>query len=325
MSPSDVKSGGDLVPAGTSSLALISSGLVRRGLDLIRESEATAKRIGVLFANTDDSFVSIMIKEIEQEFGSQFDLRFQSAYEIDKIIDFARNGHVDVFVPMVNNMITPHRDMPSRIKIDKTWPERIGPIITFIGHLKRRYGVKVIATCGFPVKEQALQVGADYYFDYLLFGSKDVLLGFKSCFEAISSHHILTAKEQSISVVVDVKLDPAFCRLFEDFGFKVFWACARLEELEELIKDEQIDVAINYQYGPDDFLLRDLVWKYDSTVPVFVTLNWDGNLPPQYETLGLAGYLNFPITPAELREKIYAILPPAKKSIFRSLPIWTQK
>jgi hypothetical protein len=130
---------------------------------------------------------------------------------------------------------------------------------------------------------------------------------------------------ERLTMVLDFKLNQAFRDLFESYGFGVLWAEADAKALEAMIRPGEVDIAINYQYGREDYSLRDLVWRKDKNVPVLLTLNWDGTLPPKYEELGFAGTLKWPNTVdsvKELKEKVYSVLPEAKRKILVSLPLW---
>jgi hypothetical protein len=91
------------------------------------------------------------------------------------------------------------------------------------------------------------------------------------------------------------------------------------EVLEEEVKHFHIDLALEWQHGPEDYPIRDLLGKYNKNVPIFLCLNWNGRLPPNFSSLGYQDYLNVPWKIDELVGKFYEALPESKKPILKDL------
>jgi hypothetical protein len=93
------------------------------------------------------------------------------------------------------------------------------------------------------------------------------------------------------------------------------------EVLEAEIKEYSIDLAIEWQHGPDDFQVRDLVRKCgkEKEVPILFTCNWNGRLPPNFSNLGYRDYLNVPWSVDSVMSKFHEVLPESKKPVLKDL------
>jgi DNA-binding response OmpR family regulator len=110
------------------------------------------------------------------------------------------------------------------------------------------------------------------------------------------------------SILLPFYLYDSFRKLFQEvFGFSVLWVNNK-SEIEEIVKQAKIDVALEWQHGPDDYPIRDILRKYNKNVPIFLCLNWNGKLPSNFETLGYTDYLNVPFHYEELIQKLRKVL-----------------
>jgi hypothetical protein len=91
------------------------------------------------------------------------------------------------------------------------------------------------------------------------------------------------------------------------------------EVLEMEIKAFDIDLAIEWQHGPHDHHIRDILRKCEKGVPVFLSLNWNGKLPPDFPRLGYHDYLSVPWDTDGLFGKFYDALPESKRPMLMSL------
>jgi len=119
-----------------------------------------------------------------------------------------------------------------------------------------------------------------------------------------------------ISLLLPYYLDECFRHLFEGFGFSVIHSYDK-DVVEKAVRSAHIDIALEWQYGREDYPIRDLLRKYDKRVPILLCLNWDGQFPPNFSSLGYQGYLNVPWTIDELMSKFYKVLPESKKPILK--------
>jgi len=96
-------------------------------------------------------------------------------------------------------------------------------------------------------------------------------------------------KKGIISLLLPYYLDPTFGEIFQDFGFKVFWADNRADT-EKIILENEPDLAIEWRYGDDDFPIRDLLRKHGRRTPVILALNRGCPLPDDPRAIGCVGY-----------------------------------
>jgi hypothetical protein len=120
----------------------------------------------------------------------------------------------------------------------------------------------------------------------------------------------------SISLLLPNYLDEVFRYLFERIGFSVIHNYNR-DLLEEAIRSVDIDIALEWQHGREDYPIRDLLWKYNKRIPILLSLNWDGRFPPDFLSLGYQDYLDVPWTTDELMSKFYRVLPEGKRPILK--------
>jgi CheY-like chemotaxis protein len=118
--------------------------------------------------------------------------------------------------------------------------------------------------------------------------------------------------------------DSKFPELFEGMGFDVFCSGGpelkgRIIETEDYVSRQQPDLALEWQRGPDDFPIHDLLKKYDRQTPVFLILNWNGRLPTDLQKIDYAGYLPLPLKPEEFISQFYTALPGGKRKVFENM------
>lgn len=123
---------------------------------------------------------------------------------------------------------------------------------------------------------------------------------------------------KSIVLLLSYYLDEAFIHLFNSMGFSVIHSY-HPEVVEKEIKQFHIDLALEWQHGPEDYPIRDLLKKCDKNVPIFLSLNWNGRLPPNFSSLGYYDYLKVPLNIEELVSKFYKALPENKKPALKDL------
>ena len=123
-------------------------------------------------------------------------------------------------------------------------------------------------------------------------------------------------EKDKISLLLPYYLDHNFSDLFQDYGFRVFWASKR-EDAEKIVAENEPDIAIEWQYGPNDYPIRDMLRKYGRRTPVILALNWNNLLPhDDPREIGYAGYCDVPFNLDELMSLFYKVLPDRKKLLF---------
>ncbi len=102
--------------------------------------------------------------------------------------------------------------------------------------------------------------------------------------------------------------------LSEDkLGFSVL-STENPADLEEMVKKAKIDVAFEWQHGPEDYAVCDMIKKYKKNALIFLYLNWNNKLPPDFGNLGYTDYLAIAPTVEELKTKVLPLLLKNRKS-----------
>jgi len=111
---------------------------------------------------------------------------------------------------------------------------------------------------------------------------------------------------KTITLLLPYYLHEGFISLFNAMGFAVVHS-PQAETLEREIKECPIDLAIEWQHGPKDYPLRNLLKKHKKSIPILLSLNWNGSVPPDFPSLGYQDYLNVPWKFNELKSKLYPV------------------
>lgn len=119
-----------------------------------------------------------------------------------------------------------------------------------------------------------------------------------------------------ITLLIPCYLNDVVKTVFEDFGFNVLYGKA-YGQMERLIKlhGNDIDIAIEWQRGPDYFPVRDLFKKYGVRAPIFLALNYYFRVPEDFAQLGFVGYLNVPFDLEEVEVKFRAVVSEEKAGV----------
>lgn len=128
----------------------------------------------------------------------------------------------------------------------------------------------------------------------------------------MNSHEL----QEKVTLLLPYYLDDTFLRIFEAEGLRVVWA-PTAKELEVLVAPLQIDLAIEWQHSEKDFTVRDMLRRLGKETPVFLALNWNCQVPRNFETLGYAGFFPIPFDLREMQQKFFSVLPEAKKMVFK--------
>ena len=105
---------------------------------------------------------------------------------------------------------------------------------------------------------------------------------------------------EKLNILLPGRLNDTFPYIFyEYFGCKVLWDNNE-SNLEEMVRDNEFDIAFEWQYGHDDHTVLDLVKKYNKKAKVVVLLNWNGQIPADYKEVGYFTYMDTPFKLADL-------------------------
>ena len=127
---------------------------------------------------------------------------------------------------------------------------------------------------------------------------------------------------ERISFLLPYYLDDAFACIFEDIGFKVVWA-ESAEGIKSIVKENQVDLAIEWQHGRRDFPIRDQLRRTQKEVPVLLALNWNCKAPDDFPELGYRHTLVVPFDLTELLAKIFDVLPAEKRKLIMDTELWS--
>ena len=84
-----------------------------------------------------------------------------------------------------------------------------------------------------------------------------------------------------------------------ELGFSVLRASTHWE-LEELIQNEHIDIASEWQHHERDFTIRDLLHKHGKKAKMYLALNLSGKAPADFKQLEYTGMLVVPFQISEI-------------------------
>jgi hypothetical protein len=122
---------------------------------------------------------------------------------------------------------------------------------------------------------------------------------------------------KSIVLLLPLYLDETFIHFFNLMGLTVIHSYHQ-EVLEHEVNQLHIDLALEWQHGPEDYLIRDLLRRCEKSVPILLCLNWSGVLS-DLSSLGYQDYLKVPWEINELISKFCDALLESKKPILREL------
>jgi len=117
---------------------------------------------------------------------------------------------------------------------------------------------------------------------------------------------------KTITLLLPYYLHEGFISFFNAMGFAVVHS-PQAEALEKDITKHPIDLAVEWQHGPKDYPIRNLLKKHKKSIPIFLSLNWNGSVPQNLSSLGYQDYLKVPWKVIELKSKLYKALPKTKK------------
>jgi len=100
-------------------------------------------------------------------------------------------------------------------------------------------------------------------------------------------------KKRKKTILLSPYLVENFQFIFEALGYNVLLP-KTLEKLIDIVIKDNYDIAIEWQRGKNEFLIRNLLIKYNKNKPVLLSLNWNGEKPEDFNHLGYYDYVTFP-------------------------------
>jgi CheY-like chemotaxis protein len=187
-------------------------------------------------------------------------------------------------------------------------------ILEAVPQVKRRHpSVKIVVCSGYDSDEfihKLYAAGIDAFF-HLPFEVDELLA---TIIELIDNP---PSQDSRITLLCPFHwFDNNFAVLFEIEGYRSLWSHDE-NELEEMVRTNDVDIAIEWQWAEQDFPIRDMLRRLSKNAPVFLALNWNGKTAKNFSDLGYAGTLQVPFDEDELRQKFFQVLSPIKMAIFR--------
>lgn len=121
------------------SLAIIKSGLVKRGLDLTKELRKRCVRV-LIGDSSYDNFAHIISDYIQKEFSNNYVFKFEFLLRSEEILEHAKKESIDIFILILNNIY------PS--SASSNLPDRLDAGLKLSSQIKKQYGKPVIALSG---------------------------------------------------------------------------------------------------------------------------------------------------------------------------------
>lgn len=298
----------ELIPSINRSLARKKSGLVKRGLELIYELQN--QQVRVLIGNFDDAINDLFSELIKEVIKNKYDLKVVLSFYGEEILELADKESVDIFILIISN-----------IRFRPFYPpqERMEKSLQLINQIKRTYGRPVIVLSGLGENYSSLiaraKIAADFFFP-LPCAPVAFMEAIEKCLPEMADFRGI------ISLLLPYYLDESFLKIFQNIGFRVLWADSQ-ETTEVTIMENEPDLAIEWQHGPDDFPIRDLLKKHGRETPVILLLNWSPQLhADDFEELGYAGCVNVPYKLGKLMRLFHRHLTDGKKSVLERMCDW---
>ena len=156
-----------LVPASSSALATRSSGLVRRGVDLLADQQHIQRKVRVLIGNSQKDISDILIETIDYAGGGQYELLVTITDQAQQLLEYVQSQEFDLCIAILNYMGYPpdyrfpsFPDWASDIAVATYCVAYTKIISKFIAEFKRVSRLPIIAMAGEGVSCSS----ADYYF-----------------------------------------------------------------------------------------------------------------------------------------------------------------
>lgn len=290
---------------GNKAIMRYSNALIRRGIEDITSKSAqvvipiTKKPKILLLAEPEEALAPLLSEVLS---GEGFAVTVIAPYNrLELVYNELGQTHYDMVIP-TNNALTGDR-IPSLVQeIKKRFPQ-----------------IRIIVASGFMSVSFLTQLktsGIDTILSMPF--QTNVLL------QSIRNELSTTTDNRTIILLSHYLVD-SFKRFFESLGCKVLWAEANLEELEQIAISNNIDLAIEWQHGEQDYPLRDMLKRIGKVVPIYLSLNWNGKPLTNVQELGYVDFIQTPWTIEELRQTFIKMLTPQKQLIFKKTAFWTYK
>jgi hypothetical protein len=158
------------------SLAIIKSGLVKRGLEL--SNEIKKRHVRVLIGDHSWENVGPVISDyIQKQLSQNYDLQFKWAWYCEEILEFAEKRAIEIYILFLNNL---------RINRPAYGYDRIENSLKLISQIREEYGRPVIglySTIGDSFVAEAKSV-SDFFF-MIPFKLDELMIAFDKCLKML--------------------------------------------------------------------------------------------------------------------------------------------
>jgi hypothetical protein len=123
-----------LMLSRNNSLAIIKSGLVKRGLEL--SNEIKKRRIRILLGDSaceNGDTLGVVSDYIQKQFSKNYDLQFNWVWYCEEILELAEKRAIEIYILLLNNLQT---------------KSPVGDRIEIISQIRKEYGRPVIGLSG---------------------------------------------------------------------------------------------------------------------------------------------------------------------------------
>ena len=238
----------ELILSKNRSMAIKSSGLVKRGLELIDRGKK--RRVEVLIGDSRSEGIGDLISDfIKEKTKDKYDLKISFSHIGEEILRLAQNGEVDIFILLLNN-INAGLIPTARARFEKS--------LQLSNKIKSTYGKPVIALSGFhgdPYATKAKQA-TDFFFPQPA-KLDDLMEAFEKCLSMLLMKAPTSKKKQKDIVDIESKNGPPKILIVDDdesmrkvlneflvnHGYQAYSATTNDDALTYL-KNEDIDVVI---------------------------------------------------------------------------------
>ncbi len=139
------------------------------------KSDQRKRQLQVVIGTNDDSFINLVSEFLKKVIQDKYDLKINSFFYGEELLEFAENKSVDVFILVVNNIRFRHFYPPQ---------ERIEKSLHLITQIRAKYKKPIIALAGSSVIGKNEITDANFFF-HLPFKEKDFMKAIDKCFEML--------------------------------------------------------------------------------------------------------------------------------------------
>jgi hypothetical protein len=133
------------------------------------------RQLQIVIGTNDDSLINLVSELLKKAMQDKYDLKINSFFYGEELLEFAENKSVDVFILIVNNIRFRHFYPPQ---------ERIEKSLHLITQIRAKYKKPIIALAGSSVIGRNEITDATFFF-HLPFKEKDFIKAIDRCFEML--------------------------------------------------------------------------------------------------------------------------------------------